>query len=77
MPGGVTHFTLWTRDAWSLRDNLRFAEAGTSRLSVSEVNVLGTGRAIAVAGRTSRDATRSPCRSTIRTWPTRESAPLR
>lgn len=49
-PGGVTHFTLWTRDAWSLKSSLRFAEAGTSRASFSEVNVLGTGRAIAVAG---------------------------
>lgn len=48
--GGVTDFTIWTRDAWSLRANLRFAEAGTSRLSVSEVNVLGTGRAVAVGG---------------------------
>jgi hypothetical protein len=47
---GVTDFTLWTRDAWSLRSSLRFAEAGTSRASFSEVNVLGTGRAIAVAG---------------------------
>ncbi len=48
--GGVTDFTLWTRDAWSLRSSLRFAEAGTSRASFSEVNLLGTGRAIAVAG---------------------------
>jgi hypothetical protein len=47
---GVTDFTIWTRDAWSLKSNLRFAEAGTSRASFSEVNVLGTGRAIAVAG---------------------------
>ena len=47
---GVTDFTLWTRDAWSLKSSLRFAEAGTSRASFSEVNVLGTGRAIAVAG---------------------------
>ncbi len=47
---GVTDFTLWTRDAWSLRSSLRFAEAGTSRASFSEVNLLGTGRAIAVAG---------------------------
>ncbi len=42
---------IWTRDAWSLRSSLRFAEAGgTSRLSISEVNLFGTGRAIAVAG---------------------------
>jgi hypothetical protein len=47
---GTTDLTLWTRDAWSLRSSLRFAEAGTSRASLSEVNVLGTGRAIAVAG---------------------------
>jgi hypothetical protein len=47
---GVIDFTLWTRDAWSLKSSLRFAEAGTSRASFSEVNVLGTGRAIAVAG---------------------------
>jgi hypothetical protein len=47
---GVTDFTLWTRDAWSLRGGLRFAEAGTSRASLSEVNVLGTGRAISVSG---------------------------
>ncbi len=46
---GVTDFTLFTRDAWSLRSSVRFAEAGTSRVSVSEVNVLGTGRAIALA----------------------------
>ena len=49
-PNGVIDFTLWTRDAWSLKSSLRFAEAGTSRASFSEVNVLGTGRAIAVAG---------------------------
>ncbi len=48
--GGTTDFTIWTRDAWSLRSSLRFAEAGTSRASFSEVNLLGTGRAIAVAG---------------------------
>lgn len=47
---GVTDFTLWTRDAWSLRSSLRFSDAGSSRASFSEVNVLGTGRAIAVAG---------------------------
>jgi hypothetical protein len=47
---GVTDFTLFTRDAWSLRSSLRFAEAGTSRASFSEVNLLGTGRAIAVTG---------------------------
>ncbi len=47
---GVTDFTLWTRDAWSLRSSMRFAEAGTSRASFSEVNLLGTGRAISVAG---------------------------
>ena len=47
---GTTDFTLWTRDAWSLRSSLRFAESGTSRASFSEVNLLGTGRAIAVAG---------------------------
>ncbi len=47
---GVTDFTLWTRDAWSLKSSLRFAEAGTSRASFSEVNVLGTGRAVALAG---------------------------
>lgn len=47
---GVTDFTLWTRDAWSLRGTLRSSDAGTSRASISEVNVLGTGRAIAVAG---------------------------
>jgi hypothetical protein len=47
---GVTDFTLWTRDAWSLRGSLRFAESGTSRASFSEVNLLGTGRAISVAG---------------------------
>jgi hypothetical protein len=47
---GVTDFTLLTRDAWSLRSSLRFAEAGTSRASFSEVNLLGTGRALAVAG---------------------------
>jgi hypothetical protein len=47
---GTTDFTLWTRDAWSLKSSLRFAEAGTSRASFSEVNVLGTGRAIAVTG---------------------------
>jgi hypothetical protein len=47
---GVTDFTLLTRDAWSLRSSLRFAEAGTSRASFSEVNLLGTGRAIAVTG---------------------------
>jgi hypothetical protein len=48
--GAVTDFTLWTRDAWSLRSSLRFAESGTSRASFSEVNLLGTGRAVAVAG---------------------------
>jgi hypothetical protein len=47
---GVTDITIWTRDAWSLKSSLRFAEAGTSRASFSEVNVLGTGRAIAVTG---------------------------
>jgi hypothetical protein len=47
---GVTDFTLLTRDAWSLRSSLRFAEAGTSRASFSEVNLLGTGRAVAVTG---------------------------
>jgi hypothetical protein len=47
---GVTDLTLWTRDAWSLRGGLRLAEAGTSRASLSEVNVLGTGRAISVSG---------------------------
>ena len=47
---GVTNFTLWTRDAWSLKSSLRFSDAGSSRISVSEVNLLGTGRAIAVAG---------------------------
>ena len=47
---GVTDFTLFTRDAWSLRSSLRFAEAGTSRASFSEVNLLGTGRALAVTG---------------------------
>jgi hypothetical protein len=47
---GTTDFTLWTRDAWSLKSSLRFAESGRSRASVSEVNLLGTGRAIAVAG---------------------------
>jgi hypothetical protein len=47
---GVTDFTLLTRDAWSLRSSLRFAEAGTSRASFSEVNLLGTGRALAVTG---------------------------
>jgi hypothetical protein len=47
---GVTDFTVWTRDAWSLKSSVRIAEAGTSRASFSEVNVLGTGRAIAVAG---------------------------
>jgi hypothetical protein len=48
--GGVTSFTLWTRDAWSLKSSLRFSDAGSSRVSLSEVNLLGTGRAIAVAG---------------------------
>jgi hypothetical protein len=47
---GITDFTIWTRDAWSLKSNLRFAESGTSRASFSEVNLLGTGRSIAVAG---------------------------
>lgn len=47
---GVTDFTLLTRDAWSLRSSLRFAEAGTSRASFSEVNLFGTGRALAVTG---------------------------
>jgi hypothetical protein len=47
---GVTDITIWTRDAWSLKSSLRFAEAGTSRVSFSEVNVLGTGRAVAVTG---------------------------
>jgi hypothetical protein len=47
---GVTDMTLWTRDAWSLKSSLRFAEAGTSRATFSEVNVLGTGRAIALTG---------------------------
>jgi hypothetical protein len=47
---GVTDFTLLTRDAWSLRSSLRFAEAGTSRASFSEVNLLGTGRAVAATG---------------------------
>ena len=48
--GGVTNFTLWTRDAWSLKSSLRFSDAGSSRASFSEVNLLGTGRAVAVAG---------------------------
>ena len=47
---GITDFTLWTRDAWSLKSSLRFSDAGSSRASLSEVNVLGTGRAIAAAG---------------------------
>jgi hypothetical protein len=47
---GTTDFTLWTRDAWSLKSSLRFSDAGSSRAAFSEVNVLGTGRAIAVAG---------------------------
>jgi hypothetical protein len=47
---GVTAITLWTRDSWSLRSSLRFSDAGTSRASFSEVNLFGTGRAVAVTG---------------------------
>ena len=47
---GRTDFTLWTRDAWSLRTGFRFADAGSSRISVAEANLFGTARTINVSG---------------------------
>ncbi len=47
---GRTDFTVWTRDAWSLRTAFRFADAGSSRISVAEANLLGTGRTVSVSG---------------------------
>ena len=46
---GRTDFTIWTRDAWSLRTGFRFADAGTSRIAVSETNLFGTGRTVGVS----------------------------
>ena len=46
---GRTDFTIWTRDAWSLRTGFRFADAGTARIAVSETNLFGTGRTVGVS----------------------------
>ncbi len=46
---GRTDFTIWTRDAWSLRTGFRFADAGTSRIAVSETNLFGTGKTVGVS----------------------------
>lgn len=46
---GRTDFTVWTRDAWSLRTGFRFADAGTSRLAMSETNLFGTGRTVGIS----------------------------
>jgi hypothetical protein len=42
---GTTDFTVWTRDAWSLRADGR-ANGGDSRLSLAEVNLLGSARSL-------------------------------
>jgi hypothetical protein len=47
---GRTDFTVWTRDAWSLRTGFRFAEAGSSRIAMSETNLLGTARTVSISG---------------------------
>ena len=46
---GRTDFTIWTRDAWSLRTGFRFADAGTARIAVSETNLFGTGRTVGIS----------------------------
>jgi hypothetical protein len=42
---GTTDFTVWTRDAWSLRADGR-ANGGDSRLSLAEVNLFGSARGL-------------------------------
>jgi hypothetical protein len=46
---GVTDFTVWTRDAWSLRGSYRLSQSGDARASLSEVNLFGTGRTLSAA----------------------------
>jgi hypothetical protein len=46
---GVTDFTLATRDAWSLRTDVRYNRT-TSRASIADINLFGTGRALTVQG---------------------------
>ena len=45
--GDTTDFTIWTRDAWSLRSSAR-VNRDDSRLSLSEVNLFGTARTVTI-----------------------------
>ena len=45
----MTSFVLWTRDAWSLRGGVKLASVGPTRFSLAELNLLGTGRTLALA----------------------------
>ncbi len=47
--GPTTDFRITTRDSWSLRGDVRYGRV-TSRASLSEVNLGGTGRSLAVIG---------------------------
>ena len=44
-----TDITIWTRDAWSIRGDFRVGRT-SSRATLSDVNIWGTGRSLAVRG---------------------------
>lgn len=44
-----TDFTLWTRDAWSVRAGVKLGSVGSRRLSLAELNLLGTGRTVSLS----------------------------
>lgn len=46
--GGVTDFRITSRDAWSIRADMRYGRL-TSRVSLAEVNLFGTGRSVTAA----------------------------
>ena len=45
--GETTDFTIWTRDAWSIRGSAR-VNRDDSRLALSEVNLFGTARSVTI-----------------------------
>jgi hypothetical protein len=45
----VTDFTLWTRDAWSIRGDFRAGRL-SSRASISDVNIWGSARSVTLRG---------------------------